>query len=84
MLPTKLRQHAIALRAFNAEISIVEDQVSENITGLMRFQFWEDAINRLYEGTVPEHPICQELIKVGITNLYPLIRPSLFFTFCVA
>lgn len=49
---------------------MVEDLVTENITGLMRFQFWEDAINRLYGGgTVPEHPICQELMKVSIINL---------------
>lgn len=70
MLPVKLRHSAIVLRAFSTEVSMVEDQVSENVIGLMRFQFWEDTIDRLYDGIIPEHPICQELIKVCTACFY--------------
>ncbi len=57
----------MALRAFNVEVASIQSQVSENITGQMRFQFWEDTIDNLFAGTVPEHPVCRELIQVTST-----------------
>jgi len=40
----------------------VRDSVSETTIGLMRVQFWKDAITAMYEGReVPQHPVVMEL-----------------------
>ena len=64
ILPDDLKIVGFALRAFNVEIATVADQVSEKITGEMRFQFWQDAIDKIYAKDVPNHPICIQLAKV--------------------
>lgn len=68
LLPTNLQIVSFALRAFNAEIASVADQVSEKITGEMRFQFWQDAVDKIYNEEVPSHPICIQLAKVKFTG----------------
>ncbi|XP_065224621.1 NADH dehydrogenase (ubiquinone) complex I, assembly factor 6 [Planococcus citri] len=73
LLPNHLISAGIALRAFNVEIAKVQDHVSENVIGLMRFQFWDDTIDKMFAGKIPEHPVCIELSKViGNSNLSKL------------
>lgn len=66
LLPQPVRQSAFALRAFNSEISHVQDSVSEKTIGMMRMQFWKDSVKAMYntsdsKKSVPEHPVAQEL-----------------------
>jgi NADH dehydrogenase [ubiquinone] 1 alpha subcomplex assembly factor 6 len=62
LLPKNLHQAAFSLRAFNIEIAAVKDQITDSKIGLMRLQFWTDAINAIYAGgNVPNHPVVLEL-----------------------
>lgn len=65
LLPKQLVSAGIVLRAFNVEIATIQDHIRESITGHMRFQFWEDTIDKISAGSVPEHPVCIELAKVN-------------------
>lgn len=57
-----MHQAAFSLRAFNIEVAGVKDQISDTKIGLMRLQFWTDAINAIYTGgNVPNHPVVREL-----------------------
>jgi NADH dehydrogenase [ubiquinone] 1 alpha subcomplex assembly factor 6 len=48
LLPHRVRQSALAIRAFNAEISAVRDSVSDRTIGQMRMQFWRDVVEEMY------------------------------------
>lgn len=50
-----------ALYAFNYEIARVRELVSDPVLGEMRFQWWSDVIDRLYENSAIEHPVAQVL-----------------------
>jgi len=63
----------MALRAFNAEIALIRDQVSLKEAGQARLTFWRDAINQLYQTkqtdskdlkSVPRQPTVLELSRV--------------------
>lgn len=64
LLPDNLRSAGLIIRAFNVEVATVQDQVTETLIGQMRLQFWEDSIDKMYSGIVPQHPVCIELDKV--------------------
>jgi len=64
LLPEKLRTAAIAIRAFNVEVASVQDQVSKPQLGVMRMKFWEDSLDKIYAGKVPNNPVAVELAKV--------------------
>ncbi|XP_023333361.1 NADH dehydrogenase (ubiquinone) complex I, assembly factor 6 [Eurytemora carolleeae] len=68
MLPTQLRTHAFAIRAFNCEVSGVRDSVSEKQIGLMRLQFWRDTIDRIYENNPPQHPVAGQLHRAVLEH----------------
>ncbi|XP_065285557.1 NADH dehydrogenase (ubiquinone) complex I, assembly factor 6 [Dermacentor albipictus] len=61
LLPAGLRRSAFAIRAFNVELAQIRDIVSRADIGLMRIRFWKDAVERVYKGNPPEHPVAQEL-----------------------
>lgn len=61
LLPDGLRRSAFAVRAFNVELAQIRDAVSRADIGLMRIHFWKDAVERVYKGNPPEHPVAQEL-----------------------
>ncbi|MEE6463516.1 hypothetical protein FKM82_005938 [Ascaphus truei] len=63
LLPPGSRNSAFALRAFNVELSQVKDSVSQKNLGLMRMQFWMDAVQEIYRDNPPHHPVAQELAK---------------------
>ena len=63
-VPVKHRWALWALFAFNHEIAKTRDVVSETTIGLIRLQWWRDAIGEVYEGKEPRHhEIVQELAK---------------------
>lgn len=64
LLPDDGRRTAFAVRALNVELAQIRDVVSRPDIGLMRLQFWTDALERIYKGSAPEQPVAQELAAV--------------------
>lgn len=46
--PASVRPAYLALRALNLELAGLPDQVSNQLVGQMRFQWWKDAVKGLY------------------------------------
>ncbi len=62
LLPNLIRQAGVALRAFNVEISSVQDSVSEPHLGQMRMRFWTNLIEDIYANKrPPQHPVALQL-----------------------
>ncbi|MCA3555189.1 squalene/phytoene synthase family protein [Aestuariivirga sp.] len=60
--PDDKRLHLLALYAFNAEVLKVRDTVSEPHLGMIRLQWWRDAIDSIYSGNAaPGHPVAEAL-----------------------
>ncbi|KAF9556745.1 hypothetical protein CPC08DRAFT_76458 [Agrocybe pediades] len=59
--PRYARNGFFAIKAFSAELAMVQDNVSNAMIGKMRMQFWRDAIKGIKEGTPPKHPIALAL-----------------------
>ncbi len=55
------REALWALFAFNHEIAKTREVVSETATGLIRLQWWRDAVNKIYDGEVLEHEVVKAL-----------------------
>lgn len=49
LLPKAAQSAVFALRAFNVEVAMIQDVVSEREVGLMRLQFWKDTLDRVYK-----------------------------------
>lgn len=49
LLPRAAQKAVFALRAFNVEVALIQDVVSEKGVGLMRLQFWKDALDKIYK-----------------------------------
>jgi len=61
--PDELRPHVHALYAFNIELARVRETVSEPGLGEIRLQWWRDAVDDIYGGTVPDAPVPQALAR---------------------
>lgn len=59
--PLEKREPLIALLAFNHEVSVIPELVSETLLGEIRLQWWRDTIIAIYEGTRPDHPVALAL-----------------------
>ncbi len=60
--PAGVRPALFALYAFDHEISRVRRLVSEPMAGLIRFQWWRDALEAIAAGRpAPAHPVAQAL-----------------------
>ena len=57
LAPLEKREPLLVLLAFNHEISIIPELVSETLLGEIRLQWWRDTINAIYEGIKPDHPV---------------------------
>lgn len=64
LLQRSIKPAAFAIRAFNVEVAQVEDQVSNSHIGAMRLQFWNDALNNIYNDRPPKSPVAMELHRV--------------------
>mgnify|MGYP006083497969 FL=1 len=62
--PAHARDALFTLYAFNLEIAKIRESVSEPILAEMRFQWWRDAIDGIYNGAPPQHPVVQPLHDV--------------------
>ena len=64
LLPAPIRSLGFALRAFNIEVTSVRDNVRDTHTGLIRMQFWKDAVEAMdTDRPIPGHPVLQELFR---------------------
>ncbi|KAI0180535.1 Squalene/phytoene synthase [Hypoxylon sp. FL1284] len=64
LLPQSQRDAYDVTRAFALEISRIPEAVSNTTTGLLRMQFWRDAVNNTFAGKPPREPIMTLLHKV--------------------
>src|SRR3982751_5229634 len=65
-VPVNRRNALWALFAFNHEIAKTREVVSEPTLGLIRLQWWRDALDQLYQGNTLQHEV--------LTALTPVIR----------
>ncbi|XP_078690005.1 NADH dehydrogenase (ubiquinone) complex I, assembly factor 6-like [Branchiostoma floridae x Branchiostoma belcheri] len=63
LLPSAAHQAAFAVRAFNVELALVRDSVTDKNIGKMRMQFWKDTLADIYQERPPQQPVAQELAK---------------------
>ncbi len=73
--PEEKRDALYALYAFNYEISRIREGVSEPMLGEIRLQWWREAIDDIFQGTVRSHEVMPSL-AVAITE-YDLSRDML-------
>jgi len=55
--PQSLRLTLWAIRAFNVETSKVKDVAKNQTIAMMRFQFWRDAVDKIYANKPPHNPV---------------------------
>lgn len=61
--PAAARSDLWALFAFNHEIAKTREVVSDSTLGLIRLQWWRDAINGIYEGKILAHEVVAPLAQ---------------------
>jgi NADH dehydrogenase [ubiquinone] 1 alpha subcomplex assembly factor 6 len=59
--PAERREALLALYAFNIEIAKTRETVSEPMIGQIRLQWWREAIDEAYAGTVRDHAVLRPL-----------------------
>ncbi len=59
--PNRLREHLLALIAFNDELARVRDAVTEPALGDIRFAWWREAVNEGLTGGQNDHPVARAL-----------------------
>lgn len=59
--PAEARTALAALYALDLELSRIRTRVREPLVGFMRVQWWRDAIQGIYAGRRPDHPVAAAL-----------------------
>ena len=68
--PARQRDALFALFAFNLETAKTAEIVSEALLGEIRLQWWRDAVDGAYDGSVREHPVLAALAEaIGTCGL---------------
>ncbi|CAI7675339.1 unnamed protein product [Penicillium manginii] len=67
-VPSEARTFYIALRALNVSLSLIPDTTSSATIGLMRLQFWRDAVSKILAGAPPKEPVAI-LLASAISDL---------------
>jgi NADH dehydrogenase [ubiquinone] 1 alpha subcomplex assembly factor 6 len=70
--PADRREALFALYAFNLEVARAREAVREPFMGLMRLQWWRDAIAEIYEGRTRAHEVIRPL--AAAISVYGLER----------
>ncbi|KIO27028.1 hypothetical protein M407DRAFT_195197 [Tulasnella calospora MUT 4182] len=63
--PRRTHDAYFALRAFNVELALVREAVSQPMIGKMRMQFWRDAVKSIQQDKPPHHPIAVALHRAS-------------------
>ena len=56
-IPPSSRDAYLAIRAFNVDVARVADTTSTPTIGMMRMQFWRDAVTKALSGSPPKEPV---------------------------
>jgi len=75
--PAAIRESLFALFAFNSEIARIRETVSESMLGLIRLQWWREAISSIYSGNPRKHEVVTALASAIHTHQLPEV---LFYT----
>ena len=70
--PKRIRRAAIALAAWNLELSRARPRSGETTIGLMRLQWHRDALDEIAKGEPRRHPVIGELAKACGAGLFDL------------
>ena len=68
LAPEKAQRDLLALTAFNLEIARIREVIREPHMGLIRLQWWRDAVDEAQAGRPREHPVCLELRRLLATG----------------
>lgn len=63
LAPLPVRQALTALYAFNAEIARARRNTNEPLVARMRLKWWHDALDQVFEGAPPHHPVARALAR---------------------
>lgn len=69
--PAQVRTALVALYAFDCEIGRVRHVVSQPMAGLIRLQWWREALEAMAGGRPPAHPVA-----TAMHASWPLLAPS--------
>ncbi len=61
--PRERRGDLLALLAFNTEVARIPELVCEPTLGLMRLSWWRDAMEGIFSGSPPDHPVARALSR---------------------
>ena len=64
-IPQSSRDAYLAIRAFNVEVARVADTTSTPTIGMMRMQFWRDAVAKALVGSPPKEPVAILLARAA-------------------
>lgn len=64
LAPENAQRDLLALTAFNLEIARIREVIREPHMGLIRLQWWRDAVGEAGAGTPRQHPVCLELARL--------------------
>ncbi len=59
--PREQREALVALYAFNSEVARIPEAVNEPLLGRIRLEWWREAIDAVYAGRSPRHPVLEAL-----------------------
>jgi NADH dehydrogenase [ubiquinone] 1 alpha subcomplex assembly factor 6 len=68
LAPSAAQRDLLALAAFNLELARVRDQIREPHMGLIRLQWWRDALAEAQAGRPRPHPVCRELARLAAAD----------------
>ncbi len=68
---SKDQEALFSLFAFDQEVAKIPLVTSESITGLIRLQWWQDAIDEIYGGTPRKHPVVEALAETVCSRDLP-------------
>ncbi|MEX2648980.1 MAG: squalene/phytoene synthase family protein [Alphaproteobacteria bacterium] len=69
--PAAVREDLFALYALNDELARAREAASEALIGVMRLQWWRDAIEAIHAGTPPRHPVARAVSAGAPRRAWP-------------
>ncbi len=69
--PAASQQKLFTLYAFNYEVARIAESVRDPMAGLIRLQWWRDAISEAYAGSAREHPVVVSLAELIAAERLP-------------
>jgi len=71
-VPAREREALLALYALNVELARIHDKISEEMIGHVRYAWWQEALEALYEGQPARgQPVLEALVPVIAAGYLP-------------